>query len=165
MTAELAVLKVLAGRWVKDREGPLGEEREEYWRLAAAMAETVCEQVRWATGLCTGDGCYLGIADGSTLGGGTNLDGYGFSLGIVDESTLGGCTTLGGGTTLGVGTTFGGGVAVGMADGGVSAVLVFQWAKRSWSLNIADSCLWWIVVEASLTAQDGKFKACRILSL
>ena len=26
MTAELAVLKVLDGGWVKDREGPLGEE-------------------------------------------------------------------------------------------------------------------------------------------
>ena len=26
MTPELAVLEVLAGGWVKDREGPLGEE-------------------------------------------------------------------------------------------------------------------------------------------
>ena len=26
MTAELAVLEVLVGGWVKDREGPLGEE-------------------------------------------------------------------------------------------------------------------------------------------
>ena len=26
MTAELAVLEVLAGGWVKDRDGPLGEE-------------------------------------------------------------------------------------------------------------------------------------------
>ena len=38
------------------------------------MGETVCERVRWATGSCTGEGCYLGIGDGSTLGGGTTLD-------------------------------------------------------------------------------------------
>ena len=50
---------------------------EGYWRLEADMGETVCEQVRWATGSCTGDGCYLGIGDGSTLGGGTTLDGDG----------------------------------------------------------------------------------------
>ena len=48
------------------------------------------------------------------------------SLGIGDGSTLGG------------GTTLGGGVAVGLSDGGASVVLVFQWAKRSRSLDIAD---------------------------
>ena len=115
------------------------------------MGEMVCERVWWATGSCTGDGCSLGIGDGSTLGGGTTLGGDGCSLGIGDGSILGG------------GTTFGGGVAVGLAVGGASAVLVFQWAKRSRSLDIADSCLWWIAVEASLTAQDRKLRTCTIL--
>ena len=106
---------------------------EGYWWLAATMGETVCEQVRWYTGSCTGDGCSLGIGDGSTLGRGTTLDGDECYLGIGDGSNLGGDTTLGGGTT------FGGGVAVGLADGGASVVLGFQWAKRSRSLDIANS--------------------------
>ena len=94
----------------------------------------MCERVRWDTGSCTGDGRSLGIGYGSTLGGGTTLDGYGCSLVIGDGSTLGG------------GTTLGGGIAVGLADGGVSAVLVFQWVKRSRILDITNSCSWWIVV-------------------
>ena len=83
--------------------------------------EMVCERVQWATGSCTGDRCSIGIGDGSTLGGGTTLDGDGCSFGIGYGSTLGGGITLGGCTT------FGGGVAVGLADGGASAVLVLQW--------------------------------------
>ena len=71
---------------------------------------------------------------------------------------------LGGGTTLGGGTILGGGAAVGVADGCASDVLVFQWEKTSRSLDIADSCSWWIFVEDSLTAQDKKFRACTILS-
>ena len=130
----------------------LASKSEGYWKLAAAMGEMVCEWVKWATGSCNRDGCSLGIGDGSTLGGGTTLDGDGCSIGIGDGSTLGG------------GTTFGGGVAVGLADGSTSTVLVLQWEKRSRSLEIADSCLWWIVVEASLMAQDRKLRACTILS-
>ena len=38
-------------------------------------------------------------------------------------------------------------------------VLVFQWANRSRSLDIAGSCSWWTVVEAFLTAQDNNFSA------
>ena len=117
---------------------------EGHRQLAAAMGETVCEQVRWATGSCTRDGCSLGIGDGSTIGGVTTLVGYGRSLGIGYGSTLVGGTTLGGGTTIG------GGAAVGVADGGASAILVFHWAKRSRRLDISDSCLWWIFVEAYL---------------
>ena len=93
-------------------------------------------------GSCTGDGCSLGIGYGSTLGGGTTLVGDWCSLGIECGSTLGGGTNLGGDTTLVVGTTLGGGAAIRVADGGTSAVLVFQWEKRSWSLDIADSCSW-----------------------
>ena len=126
---------------------------EGYRRLEAATGGTVCERVQWATGSCTGGGCSLGVGDGSTLGGGTTLDGDGFSLGIGYGSTLGGGTTLGGGVTVGV------------ADGGASAVLVFQWAKRSQILDISDICSWWIFVEASLTAQDRKFRLWTILSL
>ena len=44
-------------------------------------------------------------------------------------------------------------------------LLVFQWEKRSRSLDIAKSCLWCIAVEAALTVQDKKFRACMILSL
>ena len=128
------------------------------------MGETVCYTVWWATGSCTGNGCSLGIGDGSTLVGGTNLAGDGCSLGIGDGSTLGGGTNLVGGTTLGCGTTLGGGAAVGVADGGARAVLVFQWEKRSQSLEISDSCLWWTVAEASLRAQDNNFRAWIILS-
>ena len=113
----------------------------------------MCERVRWDTGSCTGDGCSLRIEDGSTLGGVTTIDGDGCSLGIGD------------GTTLGGGTTVGGGVGVGLADGGASAVLVFQWAKMSQSMEIVNSCSWWIVLEVSLTAQDRKLRACTILSL
>ena len=90
------------------------------------MGETVCDRVRWATGSCTGDGCSIGIGDGSTLGGGTTLVGDGCSLGIGDGSTLVGVTTIGGGTTLGGGTTRGGGATFGVAYRGASAVLVFQ---------------------------------------
>ena len=57
---------------------------EGYWQLAEAMGETVCEQVRWDTGSCTGDGFSLGIWNGYTLGGGTTIDGDGCSLGIGD---------------------------------------------------------------------------------
>ena len=89
------------------------------------MGETVCEWVRWATGSCTGEGCSLGNWDGSTLGGGTTLVGYGCSLGTGGGSTLGGGTNLGSGTNLGGGNTLGGGAAVGVANGGASAVLVF----------------------------------------
>ena len=74
-------------------------------------------------------------------------------------------STLGGGTTLRGGTTIGGGAAVGVADVGASAVLVFQWAKLSRSFIISNSCSWWIVLEASLTAQDKNFRACTILSM
>ena len=126
---------------------------EGYRRLAAAIGETVCERVRWDTGSFTGVGCSLGIGDGSTLGGGSTLVGDGCSLANGDGSTLGG------------GTNLGGGAAVGLANGGASAVLVFQWAKRSRSLDIAGSCSWWIVMEASFTAQDKKFRACTIMSL
>ena len=99
-----------------------------------------------------------------TLGGGTTLVGDGCYLRIGDGYTLGCGTTLGGGTTLGVGTTLGGGAVVGIADGGTSVVLVFQWAKRLRSLDIADSCLWWIFVEAPLMDQDKSFRVCTILS-
>ena len=44
-------------------------------------------------------------------------------------------------------------------------VMVFQWEKRSRSLDIADICSWWIVVEAYLTVQDKKLRAWTILSL
>ena len=57
---------------------------EGYRRLAAAIGETVCEQVRWDTGPFTEDGYALGIGGVSTLGGGTTLDGDGCSLGIGD---------------------------------------------------------------------------------
>ena len=93
----------------------------------------------WAGGVigdAVGDGSTLGVGDGSTLGCGTTL---------VCGTTLGGVTTLGGDN------------AVGVVDGGARAVLVFQWEKRSRSLEIADSCSWWIFVEAYLTAQDKKF--------
>ena len=99
----------------------------------------------WAGGVIgavVGDGCSLGIGGVSTLGDGTTL---------VGNTTLGGCATLGGGA------------AVGVADGGARAVLVFQWAKRSRILEIANSCLWWIVVEASLKAKDKKFREWTIL--
>ena len=81
----------------------------------------------WAGGVicaAVGDGSTIGIGDGSTLGGGI---------------TLGGCTTLGCGTTLGFGTTLGGGNTIGLVDVGVIAVLVFQWSKRSRSLDISKS--------------------------
>ena len=42
-------------------------------------------------------------------------------------------------------------------------MLVFQWAKRSRSLDISDSCSWWIFVEASFMAHNKKFRACTIL--
>ena len=136
----------------------LVRKEEGHWRMVTDMGDTVCERVRWDTGSCTGHGCYLGIGDVSTLGGGTALDGNGYSPGIGDGSTLGG------GTILGDGTTLGGGVAVGVVDGGASAVLVFQLVKRSRSLDIADSCSWWIVMEASLMVQDRKFRACTSMS-
>ena len=82
-----------------------------------------------------------------------------YTIGIGDVSTLGG------GTTLGVGTSLGGGNTVGVADGGARAVLVFQWAKRLQSFDISNSFSWWTVVEASLTAQDKKFRAWMIMSL
>ena len=79
--------------------------------------------------------------------------------------TRDGCSLgVGDGFTLGGGTTLGGGAAAGVADGGASVVLVFQWAKRSQILDIFDSCLLWIAVEASLAAQDKFFRACTILS-
>ena len=43
--------------------------------------------------------------------------------------------------------------------GGVIAVVVFQLLKRSQILEMADSCLWWTVVSASLTAQERILKA------
>ena len=81
-----------------------------------------------------------------------------------DGSTLEGGTTRGGGTTLGGGITFGGGDAARVAYGGVIAVVVFQFVTRSRSLEIANNCSWWVVAEASLTAQDRKFRAWTIFS-
>ena len=129
---------------------------EGYRRLAAAMEEMVRERVWWSTVSCTGvvlakeTGGWDGGARGAAVG-----DGY----------TLGGGTTLGGCTTLGGGITLSGGDAVGVSYEGASALVVFQLVKRSRSLNIYDNCSWWVVVEASLTEQDKKFRAWTILSL
>ena len=108
---------------------------EGYWSLASAMGEMVFKRVWWSTGSWTG-----GVLCKDWAGG-------------VRGAAVGDRSTLGGGTTLG------GGNAVGLADGGARAVFVFQWAKMSWRLDISDSFLWWTVLEASLTAQDMKFRA------
>ena len=118
------------------------------------MGEMVCERVWWATGSWTGYALGMGWAGGVRGA----VVGYGCYIGIWDVSNLGVGTTLGGVTTLG------GGAAVQMVDGGARAVLVFQWEKRSQSLEIDDSCSWWIVVEVSLTEQDKKFRVWTILS-
>ena len=39
---------------------------------------------------------------------------------------------------------------------------VFQLEKISWSLEMAESCSWWMASGASEMAQDRKLRACRM---
>ena len=91
--------------------------------------------MRWSTGLFTR---FYGLEEDTV--GGTE------GAAVGDGSTPGGFTTLDGGTTLG------GGDFVGATAGVASAVVVFHLVKRLRSLEMADSCSWWTVVAASLTA-------------
>ena len=108
------------------------------------MGEIVHEYVRWLMGSFA----EVDSLGEETVGGNGGAD-------VEYESTLAGGTTLGGGITIGYGNTLGGGNVIGVAAGGASTVVVVvQLVKRSRNLEMANSCSWWTVVEAYLTAQE-----------
>ena len=92
-----------------------------------------------------GSGATLGI--GATLGGGTTLGSGGGSWYWTDKASMG---RTGSGTRLGV--------------GGVRVVDVFQLEKISRSLDMAESCSWWMASGASEMAQERNLRACKMRS-
>ena len=99
------------------------------------------DRVRCATGLLTLGDVSAACGLGSVFWGIAKFEGS-TTAGV--DSTLGGGANLRGGTNLVdcVSLGRGGGGVVVLVAGGISEVLVCQLLKRSWSLEMAESCLW-----------------------
>ena len=144
----------LAGEWsVRERRG----------LMRCATGWEIVEGTGVGGG--AGVGRVAGRDSGSTLGSGATLE---------SGSTNGSAVTLCGVTTLGVGRGSwywtvkasmrqdGEGGQLGV--GGVRVVDVFQLDKISRSLEMAESCSWWMAAGASKMAQERKLIACTMRS-